>query len=60
MKRKVKKQEMSVRYFYVKPKNEEEAKEQAMKVREAFAILFEETAKRIEEKKGALEISQEL
>lgn len=42
-----KKKEIKVRYYYVKPKNEEEAKEQERKVSKAFDILFEETERRM-------------
>lgn len=49
MKRKPKKKpEMKVVYHYVKPENEEEAKEQARKVSAAYDIIFEETIKRME------------
>lgn len=49
MKNKKTKQEIKVVYHYVKPKNEEEAKEQARKVSMAYDIIFDETIKRMEE-----------
>ena len=43
MKNKKKQQKMKIVYHYVKPKNEEEAKEQQRKVDMAYDMLFKAT-----------------
>ena len=43
---------MTIKYHYIKPKNEEEAREQERKVNKAFDILFKETERRMAQEKN--------
>ena len=52
-----KKPEMKVVYHYEKPKNEEEAKEQARKVSAAYDIIFKATIENMEKSSNPAHIA---